>query len=695
MRSSGSSSSSSGGVEHNSNHSTNNHQSNSNHSDDFSSVSDSFNFQPTLKLSDTLKLPTIPKCFSDSNLRVRQESVGSGKSILKSKSETQLTSILKESSSRESEEDRYLSGGYSEVVEGEESGSSTRIRPELKYTKSESQNGTYGFDSCRYLSGSESYSYSPGRLTRSKSVSGESFGESSTTSTTFYTRSIDHFTLNVVEGGQEGDGSRKRSSQSLADTLKFPKEYKYDHLTLRGDQLGEYDDSSCDKTSTFTNSVQQYDTHSESTTNRNVSRTSSTSSTSSSNSSEELIFRPRQSNVRAEPLRPNSALRRIPRSSYQPPAESRKSHSSSESYASRATGPRPSAVSRSLTAAAAAASGNPNHYTLSSQARFDGVKSVPTNKKPIKEQPSTHSLISDDSEDSTEAEDHFNVPLSPQYTPKRSLTHEDSHMTQQSSHVTQPHQHSGPCHVTSPDPPKRDLQASVSHVVPQVPVQQQHQRQQQQQQQQHQEAGPPPSSRDQSSLAQYQNSKSRAVANLRNRQLLQARGIRVLPPSPLRWLLHVGSDDETNGTDSVISRDAETHSPDLSIVSQTVVAQQPRRASLFRSYSVQKLTNTIETRDQVVKSSAESSMFKSRDLLEKLKFRKPTTFSLAKCVVDEILLFPARYLLIKREKLRKYALVHSAVTNCYILNTGWSRDEKTRVFSKAEGPFILKSNRRR
>lgn len=662
-----------------------NHDSFSSVSDSFSSVSDSFNFQPTLKLSDTLRLPTMSKCLSDSNLPFRKKSVGSGKSILKSKSESQLTSILKDSTSRESEEDRYLFGGYSEVVEvvDEVGGSSTRIRPELKYTKSESQNGTYGFDSCRYVSGSDSYSYTPGRLSRSKSEE--------STPTTSYTRSIDHFTLNVVEGSQEGEGSRKRSSQSLADTLKFPKEYKYDHLTLRGDELGEYGVSDSGK-STFVNSVPS---DFESTTNRGISRTRSTSSTSSSSSnssssSEELIWSPRQSNVRAEPLRQNPELKTTPRSSIQPPSL----QSSSESYASRSTGPRPSDVSKSLTAAAAsrqlfsAAESNRNHYTLSSQACFDGLKSVPSTKKPVKEESSSLSSSSEDSED---AEDHFNIPLSPQYTPKRSLTHEDSHVTdrdshmtdrdshvtKKDSHVTQPHQHPAPCHVTTPDPPKTDLPASISHIVPQLPAQQQ-------------EAPPPPSSRE-SSLVQYQNSKSRAVANLRSRQLLQARGIRVLPPSPLRWLSHVRSDYETDETDSVISRDAETHSPDLSIVAQ----QLPRRPSLFRSYSGQKMPTIMETRDQVFKTPAESTMFKSRDLLEKLKFRKPTTFSWAKCLVDEILLFPARYMLIKREKLRKYALFHSAVTNCYILNTGWSRDEKTRFFSKAEGPFILKINRRR
>lgn len=681
-------------------------QGDGNHSNDVSdsvSGSDSplFDFKSTLKLSDTLKLPTISKCLSDTNLRFRKKSVGSGKSILKSKSETQLVSILKESTFRESEEDKYLSGGYSEIVgDDDDEGESTQIkRPVLKYTKSESQNGTYGFDSCRYTSGGESYSYKPGsglfgdngdkpkksgRQTRSKSVGGGSYEELLTTS---YTRSLDHFTLSVVDGSQKNEGSRKRSPPSLADTLKFPKEYKYDHFTLKGDKLGEYDDTGSDEP-TFTNSVQSDngDTESDGISRSNsfgsTSSSTSSSRSDSSSSSEELIWspRPRQSNVRAEPLPPKQTTTPSPRTtppprpSSRPAGDSRTAQSSSTSYASRSTGPRPSALSRSLTGAtsrqSSAGVSKPQH-SLSSQACFDGLKTVTTVKKPIRSPPSN---LNSAYIDSSELEDHFNNPLTPQYTPKRP-----------ESHVTKPHKHSGPCYVPSPDPPQDNLLASVAHIVPLVAAQSQLDQRQ----------VLPPTSRDQTPLIQYQNSKSRAVANLRSRQLLQARGIRVLPRSPLGLFSHVRSDYESNEEESVISRDSLTHSPDLSIVPQTVLTQQARRPSLFRSYSGQKLSTIMESRDAVFKTPTESSLFKSRDLFEKLKFRKPTTFTLAKSLVDEILLFPARYLLIKKEKLRKYALLHSAVTNCYIFNTGWSRDEKTRFFSKAEGPFILKSNRRR
>ncbi|KAG5360852.1 hypothetical protein CJU89_3942 [Yarrowia sp. B02] len=348
--------------------------------------SNNYDFKPTMKLSDTLKLPSISKCRSETNIRFRKKSVGSGKSILKSKSETQLVSILKESSS-ESEVDRYLSGGYSEVLE-----EPPVSRPTLTYTKTESKFGTYGFESCRYDPEGASYSYQgSGKATysnvRSTSMTNsESVIETSTT--TSYTRSLDHFTFRVVD--TEDD---ETDSKYLADTLTFPREYKYDHYTLRGDKL---------------------------------------------------------------------------------------------------------------------------------------VCLVRTDIYGYEE-----------------------------------------------------------------------------------------------------------------------------------------------------------------GTPSVISRDAKTHSPDLSIVPQT----QPRRPSLFRSSAPPKPA-VVESRDSVFKTQTESAIFKSRDLLEKFKFRKPTTLSLAKSLVDEILLFPVRYLLIKQEKLRKYALVHSAVTNCFIHNTGWSPDEKSRVFSqKAEGPFIMRRRR--
>ncbi|QNP97483.1 Hypothetical protein YALI2_C01136g [Yarrowia lipolytica] len=444
----------------------------------FSTDPSSFNFKPTFKLSDTLKFPSLSKCRSETNIRCGN-SVGFGKSILKSKSETQLVSILKESTSRESEEDRYLSGGYSETLVAKEE---VRFkRPTLKYTKSESKFGTYGFDSCRYISGDEDYSYRPERV------------------------ATDSYKYSSFSPG--GNGDKKK------EAIRVP------------------GSSSSDKS-------------------RSVSKSN-------------------------------------------PPV---------------------------------------NHYSHSNnQQTFSNE------------------------------ETHFNNPLTPQYTNPRQST-------------------PPPSDVLSPrepqnSPPKADLLAAIAHIVPLVSVEScdkpaQH------------EATPPPANNTASpthdnSPSAYQNSKSRAVANLRNRQLLQARGIRVLPPSPLRQVCHVRSDEED-------------------LAGQTSAHPPARRASLFKTYTQphEKPETSMESRDSVFKTQTETALFKSRDLLEKFRLRKPTTLTLAKNLVDEILLFSARYLLIKQEKLRKYALLHSAVTNCYLLNTGWIRDHKTRIFSKAEGPFIVNKKRK-
>ncbi|RDW29519.1 hypothetical protein B0I72DRAFT_171152 [Yarrowia lipolytica] len=632
----------------------------------FSTDPSSFNFKPTFKLSDTLKFPSLSKCRSETNIRCGN-SVGFGKSILKSKSETQLVSILKESTSRESEEDRYLSGGYSETLVAKEE---VRFkRPTLKYTKSESKFGTYGFDSCRYISGDEDYSYRPERVATdsykyssfspggngdkkkeairvpgSSSVSGASLGMRSTTS---YTRSLDHFTLRVVKGGENDGVPRHKSLDSI---LEFPEEYNYDHFTLQDDHtLGE--NGTGNAIPSITNAVQSDMNGIEPPVEKQpIPRASLNGSTSSSKpgssfSSAELSWSLPHID-RSEPPKPsNLASGSLLRSSSRPPPKPRRT--STHSFSLISNDPRPSAVS--ITNSRQTTAGGPktpHHNTQSDKSRSVSKSNPPVN----------HYSHSNNQQTFSNEETHFNNPLTPQYTNPRQST-------------------PPPSDVLSPrepqnSPPKADLLAAIAHIVPLVSVEScdkpaQH------------EATPPPANNTASpthdnSPSAYQNSKSRAVANLRNRQLLQARGIRVLPPSPLRQVCHVRSDEED-------------------LAGQTSAHPPARRASLFKTYTQphEKPETSMESRDSVFKTQTETALFKSRDLLEKFRLRKPTTLTLAKNLVDEILLFSARYLLIKQEKLRKYALLHSAVTNCYLLNTGWIRDHKTRIFSKAEGPFIV------
>ncbi|KAG5373183.1 hypothetical protein CJU90_0861 [Yarrowia sp. C11] len=633
----------------------------------FGESSTSFDFNPTPKLSDTLKLPSIRKSSSEINFGARNKSLRIGKSILKSKSETQLVSILKESSSQESEVDRYLSGGYSEVIDTPKE---QPKRPALKYTKSESKFGTYGFDSSRYAPGGVSHSYKPVskdsrptfsglgdngnknktgvRMSRSQSVGDMSLQPFHNTS---YTQSLDHFTLKVVD-------REVRQTQSLADTLTFPKEYKYDHFTLQGDRLVPSPSKTC--------------------------RTLSSGSVSTKHTP----YSSRLSNVRSEPLRPGHGASKGP--VLRPPQLSRATNTS-RPYACRSSGPRPSAVSSTLKQAKQAETFKQTgpKQTGSKQTAVSNSSSVSTQSE------TSHFSLSTKNE--TQTSEPFDIPLSPQYTKRRPCTPVPAHVT-----IPVP----PPVHVTAPtgsepqnSPPSAELLAAIAHLVPLVSVQNETPKQvvvPKQVVAPKPVATPPtppaeiiaPPARENSPSA-YQNSKSRAVANLRSRQVQQARGIRVLPPSPLRYVCDLTSekDEEESRVYTPQSR-VQTHTRSRdSYTLLSVPSTGPKRPSLFRSYNPQKLGTIFESRDSVF---AEMGLFRSRDLLEKLKFRKPTTLTMAKSLVDEILLSPARYLLIKQEKLRKYALLHSAVTNCYIFNTGWIADHRSRMFDKAEGPFIGK-----
>lgn len=652
---------------------------------------DPFQFKPTLNLSDTLKLPSkivkviksevISKSVSETNLA---RSRSSGKSILKSKSETQLVSILK-GAKEPTENDileEYLDGGYAEVVKEHPK------RPELRYTKSESRSGTYGFDTNRYES--RSYSY------RGKSKGVDPTGPNS------YTRSLEHFTLKVVDESAPAKPTKRK--KSLADTLEFPREYKYDHYTLKGDKLGEYQtrENYTITTNTVTLAPQQPYTPKPS-----PSRSSSSGSNSSNSSSGEL-WMGKQVRPISTPIRqgqqvtqlPVNHARCVPTSQRSPITAAR-----SNSTAPRLTQNTASSLRNSLIVSGPPRLGihppEPLQWA-NTPLRTTAVRLVapkpasPTAATP----PVSHYSLSHGRVNTKTSKSASPRPTNAVNQFFNSAAAKLSALAQRSSspglaipvpasepYVTKPHIPANQVnknHVTNSNSNSNvdsDLLASIAHVGPLVTY----------------KPGPPkkPEMRDQGTQTpmcnrppykeppvNYHASKVRAVEKLRNRQLMQSRGVRVLPPSPLKWMTYVSNDEVV----TELSRDKFSHLPHHY---ERLVAQYPeRRRSLFRQTEP---LSSMESRDQCFKQP-ETPVFKTRDILEVFRFRKPTAFLLTKNLVDELLYPLIRCLLIKQERFHKYALVHSAVTNCNRKSTGWVKDEKTKFFKKAEGPFINKDN---